>query len=384
MSLIAEPKPRIPPAAPGVLVVDDDAPILEMIEFTLKGELGCRVFTADSIRQARRILATQPVELMVTDLRLSDGDGMGLLKALQSRQPLAETIVITGDPSVDQTIDAMRQGAADLLAKPFTAAALVDRARKALERQASAAKDEGRIDRLRAAVKRLNEARRMVCKKVDLLCNDLVGAYGELARQLDQVRTTEDFRHLMDNARDLEQLLCHAMDWMLRQIGHCNIAVWLAGEDQFQLGAYMKQTIAGDAALVEAMQNGLLRRVVREGFIQVDARQALRVLSSAEAKLMPNQGILASHCTYLGGSLAAIILFREDARPFSAADAATIKAISPLFAVSLAAAVRVESNDESDLGPEGSTDQQPNSDEPWPDEDRREADWWKHGEAPPF
>ena len=384
MSLIAEPKPQIPPAAPGVLVVDDDAPILEMIEFTLKGELGCRVFTADSIRQARRILATQPVELMVTDLRLSDGDGMALLKALQSRQPLAETIVITGDPSVDQTIDAMRQGAADLLAKPFTAAALVDRARKALERQASAAKDEGRIDRLRAAVKRLNEARRMVCKKVDLLCNDLVGAYGELARQLDQVRTTEDFRHLMDNARDLEQLLCHAMDWMLRQIGHCNIAVWLAGEDQFQLGAYMKQSIAGDAALVEAMRNGLLRRVVREGFIQVDARQALRVLSSAEAKLMPNQGILASHCTYLGGSLAAIILFREDARPFSAADAATIKAISPLFAVSLAAAVRVESNDESDLGPEGSTDQQPNSDEPWPDEDRREADWWKHGEAPPF
>src|ERR1700683_5759312 len=99
MSLIAEPKPLIPPASAGVLVVDDDEPILEMIEPTLKGELGCRVFTAGSIRQARRILATQPVELMVTDLRLSDGDGMALLKALHNRQPLAETIVITGDPS---------------------------------------------------------------------------------------------------------------------------------------------------------------------------------------------------------------------------------------------------------------------------------------------
>jgi hypothetical protein len=54
-----------------------------------------------------------------------------------------------------------------------------------------------------------------VSKKVDLLCNDLVAAYGELSRKLDGVRTQESFRKLVDRRKDLAQLLCHAMDWIL-------------------------------------------------------------------------------------------------------------------------------------------------------------------------
>ena len=65
-------------------------------------------------------------------------------------------------------------------------------------------------------------------KKVDLLCNDLSTAYGELSKQLDTVRTQEGFRKLLGEAKDLEQMLCHAMDWLLRQVGYCNIGIWLA------------------------------------------------------------------------------------------------------------------------------------------------------------
>ena len=45
-------------------------------------------------------------------------------------------------------------------------------------------------------------------------------AYGELSRQLDGVRTQEGFRRYIAEAADLEQLLCHAMDWLLRQMGY--------------------------------------------------------------------------------------------------------------------------------------------------------------------
>src|SRR5205823_5756816 len=176
--------------------------------------------------------------------------------------PRASAIVITGQPTMDGAIDAIRQGAVDFLPKPFSADALLTRVNKALAVQAAGAKVQRRLDRLRDAVKRLNEARRLVSKKVDLLCNDLIGAYGELSKQLDVVRTQEGFRKLMADAKDLEQMLCHAMDWLLRQLGYSNVAIWLAGEDaEYQLGAYMKYTIPGEPALTEALKDGLLRQV---------------------------------------------------------------------------------------------------------------------------
>jgi hypothetical protein len=45
------------------------------------------------------------------------------------------------------------------------------------------------------------------------------------------------------------------MDWLLRQMGYCNVAIWLTGDDgEYQLGAYMKYTIAGEPHFTEAMK----------------------------------------------------------------------------------------------------------------------------------
>ena len=390
MSLIAESKPPVLPASPAVLIVEDEPALAELIQEALGRDLNCRVKCANSIKRARRILATESIDLMIADIGLPDGDGLSLLQALRAHHPLAESIVITGSPSVERAIAAIRFGAADLLPKPFSIDVFLDRARRALYRQNLSARNEARIESLRGAVRRLNEARRVVCKKVDLLCNDLVGAYSELAEKLDEVRTQEGFRTLLASAKDLEQLLCHAMDWMLRRVGYSNIAIWLAGHEQFQLGAYMKHTIPGDAKLMESMRKGLIVRLVKENFIHLSAADAPRILTSAETALMPEHTIMASHCTYLGESLAAIVLFREGSSPFKPADVEMIKAISPIFAVALAAAVRVEGNDEepeteAEAGEEESA--QGGVDEPSDKPKKRkkgDADWWKHGEEPPF
>jgi hypothetical protein len=194
-----------------------------------------------------------------------------------------------------------------------------------------AAKNEARIESLRSAGPPPQSGRAaIVSKKVDLLCNDLVGAYGELAGQLDQVRTQEGFRTLLASARDLEQLLCHAMDWMLRQLGYSNIAIWLAGHEQFQLGRLHEAHDSRRRRLIEAMRQGLLRAGGPRRMIHLSAADAPRITQSApRRKLMPDQAILATHCTYLGESLAAVVMFREGARPFTEADAATLKVDCP-------------------------------------------------------
>jgi FixJ family two-component response regulator len=399
---------------PRVLVVDDEPNLVEVIGEVVGRGMGCRVVFAASLAQARKILASQTIELLVADVNLPDGDGTSLLPALREHQPNASAIVITGSPSVDGAISAIRGGAVDFVPKPFTHAHLVDRVKKALERQALVARQEKRFGKLREAVRRLNESRRIISKKVDLLCNDLVSAYGELSRQLDGVRTQEGFRKYVANAKDLEQLLCHAMDWLLRQVGYSNVAVWLAAEDgEFQLGAYMKYTVPGEQMLTDALKRVLLPRTSRDGLVRCKGEDLADKLTPQEMHFLKGQDVVAVNCTYLGESLAALVFFRDAKTPFTGDDESLLKQVSPIFAVTLASVVRGTEDDadhpdnadaergngedgnpffdgsegqggggkgEGKSGGQGDKDNNKKK----PKEKKDAADWWKRGEDPPF
>jgi len=366
---------------PRVLIVEDEAPLADMIREAVEGSVECRLDIVNSVREARRVLATEPVEVLITDLRLPDGDGMSLVKSLRRNQPLSSSIVMTGLPSVDMAITALRWGAVDFLAKPFTMETLLDGVRKAILRQRMMSREDMRFERLREAVKRLNAARRQVSRKVDLLCNDLVGAYGDLAKQMDIVRTTESFRSTCQTAADLEQLLCHAMDWMLRQLGYSNLAIWLAADDDFHLGAYMKYSIPGEPALTDAMKHGLVSLSNRRGLVRLEGEALRLVLNDAEKPLLSDQSVLGCGCTYLGETIATLILFRDARNPFTDEQEAIVRAIAPVFSLALASIVRgAQKQDGEDFdGPFGEHDRD-SSEGRHPDE----GDWWKNGQPPPF
>src|SRR5882724_10246203 len=176
-AVVTESKARVA-QRPRVLIVDDEPDLIELVRDIVVKHVDCRVVVASTLSEARKVMASGPVEVLVTDLHLPDGDGMTLLPALQDLQPTSTAIVMTGHPSMDGAILAMRGGAVDFVPKPFSADQMIERVKMAVERQTELSKRERRVDRLRDAVKRLNTSRKMISKKVDLLCNDLVGAYG--------------------------------------------------------------------------------------------------------------------------------------------------------------------------------------------------------------
>src|SRR3954471_17113998 len=115
---------------PRILVVDDEPNLIELVDDVVGGAIDCNLLTAKSISEARKILATTTVELLVTDVTLPDGNGTDLVASLRKDQPGASAIVITGDPSMDRAISAIREGAVDFLPKPFTADHLITRVNK--------------------------------------------------------------------------------------------------------------------------------------------------------------------------------------------------------------------------------------------------------------
>ena len=366
-----------------VLVVDDEPVVRDLIQDVVESRLECQFLYAANLSEARGILSKQPIDLLVTDLQLPDGDGINLLSDLRRKHPGAAAMVISGAPTMDGAIGAMRGGAVDFLSKPFSADYLADRLKKALLAQRVRDCQERRFEKLKETCKRLNKARRVVTKKVDLLCHDLIAAYGALSREMDGVRIQESFRGFIEKTAGLEQLLCHSMDWMLRQVGYCNIGIWLAAEDQeLQLGAFMKYTVAAEEDLLDAMQKNVLRLAVRRGFVRLNGPEAKGTLSTVEAKYLADQDVIVINCTYLGEALGVIALFRDHQTPFSEDDVNAIKTACPLFALALARAVKglgmVQEGESEEMAEEESAD------EPRPNKKRDPADWWKNGEPPPF
>jgi DNA-binding NtrC family response regulator len=95
---------------------------------------GFQVTALASATEALRCLTMEQFHAVVTDLRLSDGDGLQVLSAVKKRAPETEVIVITGHGSVDTAVEAMKAGAYDYLTKPVDPDDLVLTLNKALER----------------------------------------------------------------------------------------------------------------------------------------------------------------------------------------------------------------------------------------------------------
>jgi len=117
-----------------ILLVDDDERLCRAAAKTLADE-GYAVTGAAAGEEALEWLSRQPFPLVILDLRLPDGDGIGLLEKVRELQPESEVVVLTGHGSVEKAVEAMRLGAYDFIQKPLDSAALLKTVAKALEKQ---------------------------------------------------------------------------------------------------------------------------------------------------------------------------------------------------------------------------------------------------------
>jgi len=102
-----------------ILIVDDEQTMREACREVLAPE-GFILGEASSGEAALEVIRRQSFDLIILDLKIPRMDGMEILRRVQKESPGTATVVITGYPSVDTAVEAMRLGAADFLPKPFT------------------------------------------------------------------------------------------------------------------------------------------------------------------------------------------------------------------------------------------------------------------------
>ncbi len=115
-----------------ILVVDDERSIRVGLKGLLTKE-AYEVSTAESGDEVLRLLASQPVDLVLTDLRIPGVDGLSLLQQIKKRHPDTLVVMMTAYGSEKIAVEAMKAGAHDYIVKPFDNDEVILLVRQALE-----------------------------------------------------------------------------------------------------------------------------------------------------------------------------------------------------------------------------------------------------------
>jgi signal transduction histidine kinase len=168
------------PEQPKVLVVDDEDSVVVTIKAILELD-GYNVATTTSGVQARAMVRDVEYDLVLTDLRLEDGDGLDVLKAVRESYPETVTIMLTGYASLESAIQALRAGAYDYLVKPSEVEELRVTVSRGIERRRLG-------QELRARIAELAELNSSLQRRIDEATADLKERNEQL-KELDRMKS---------------------------------------------------------------------------------------------------------------------------------------------------------------------------------------------------
>jgi CheY-like chemotaxis protein/glycine cleavage system H lipoate-binding protein len=117
-----------------ILVVDDD-PVIGLSCKRILGGEGFAVFTVEDGKSAIEKVAGEEFDLVITDIRLPDVNGLTVVQETMTVQPRTDVVVVTGYPSLEDAKEAIRLGAFEYIEKPFTPNFMINVAKRVFDKR---------------------------------------------------------------------------------------------------------------------------------------------------------------------------------------------------------------------------------------------------------
>lgn len=163
-----------------LLLVDDDTSLLKLLGMRLTSE-GFTVTTAENGPEALRQLLRNKIDLVISDLRMDEMDGIALFKAIQQQQPGLPVIILTAHGSIPEAVSATQEGVFSFLTKPVDRDALYRAIDEALALTQPASDErwrEGIVTRSPLMLRLLEQAKMVAQSDVSILLSGLSGLSG--------------------------------------------------------------------------------------------------------------------------------------------------------------------------------------------------------------
>lgn len=293
-----------------VLVVDADAKMLDLVRRA--ADSAAQVRLAASVDAAQVAMTKTPADVVLVNLQIADHAGTELIRSFKRKFPKTQIIALSRSRRSEECVDAFRAGAADMLLAPFAAADVQKALEASVGRRAESERQRQRHERLRTVCRRLNKARHEISQQVDLLCNDLVRAYQEMAQQLNTTQTAADYAQALSGELDVEGVLRRTMEWILRKLGPLNAAIYLpSGDGQFSLGAYLNLDTQADGPLIEAIGRTIVSQARGPTALVIEDDKTVDDLFGDEGELLHGRQWLAVGCLTPRECLGVLVVFRS-------------------------------------------------------------------------
>src|SRR5436309_495584 len=185
---------------PRVLIVDDDAALLQALPETLRLRM-CQVTvdTAESAAAALDLIAARDYDTIVTDIKMPGMDGLALLAEIRTRRPDTPILMITGHGEHALAIQALRRGAYDFIQKPIERDYFVASLRRAIQKRELSCRVreqqfalECHLNELEAIVEERTRELRETNKVIESPLRWLMGPSGQMEKVVQQIKQVAD------------------------------------------------------------------------------------------------------------------------------------------------------------------------------------------------
>jgi DNA-binding response OmpR family regulator len=291
-----------------LLVVDADRKTADLVRTVI--EDGMQVRQATSIDAAQAEMLRQPAEVVLVNLQIGDHGGIELIKTLKRRYGNTDIVALSRSRRGEACLDAFHAGASDMLLAPYAACDIQQILIAAAVRRQDMQRRMQRHERLRGTCRRLNKARHEISQQVDILCNDLVRAYQDMAQQLNLTQNAAEFAQLLAGELDVEGVLRRTMEWLLKKLGPVNAAIFLPnGEEQFALGAYLNLDTKADAPLIETLGHTIVGQARGATALSLEEDAIIEELFGEEGHPLKGRQWLAIGCNTPRECLGVLVIF---------------------------------------------------------------------------
>ncbi|MBL4702429.1 MAG: response regulator [Phycisphaeraceae bacterium] len=334
------------PASWRALLVDVDPQAHAQLQASLKQIGACKLQAVSDINLAMEDLSRHRYDVVIACADQNEAATLQVTKQIQDQHPGTESILLSkSEPTKQMLINAMRSGACDILHTPLNSDEMMLRLQLVHARAVSRRVENLRIRKLQKTCDKLTQAHQDVSRQVDVLCNDLVHAYHDLASQMHQTVQNNDFLSYVGNELDLEHVLRRTLEYVLEKAGPTNAAVFLpAIGDEYSLGGYVNLDGSRESTtmILQHLADVVAPKMVdRPSALHITDNQTLGKWIGADAAYLEDAHVLAVRCHHEDETLAVLVTFRDQSTPFDLELVQTFEAISTLLAEQLARVIRI-------------------------------------------
>ncbi|MDP6601123.1 MAG: hypothetical protein QGH76_02370 [Phycisphaerales bacterium] len=307
--------------------------------------LGYTCEMSDTIEAAYTLRGEWNPDVLMIASEIDNTSAAAFIRETQAERPSVRSVIFGAAPDPDALVEAIRSGASDWITLPTDRSRVPERMEQIMARVRAHRERESQLEELTDTCEQLTTARDEMSDQVDVLCGDLASAYRTMREQMSDVAMSSEFKALISQELDVEDMLRTSLEYILKKLGPTNAVVYLKeGDNQYGVGAYVNFQWQDTDLMPMLADLGKLvcpAMSTEHELVRFDDTSELASEVGGTLSMLSDSQLASFSCHRDDECMAVFVLFRDADTGFSPEHATTLDVLRTIISEQLAQIIRV-------------------------------------------